>query len=406
MKSKLPNDGIYAVNPKNNEVIEVNKARLISLLRAEVKGVPEDHAKHYLKVIEGGDDIDTDGIEDPEYKKAVKAFVKAAEKAIDFHFEHEQELAKAAEKAEAAKRKENQQIALAGVAGQKSGELFIDVGTDGLQAMVKRASGGHFEASATGLTIKGAVKDVTKKDIAQLIGALASSSESVDVVRSQVLWNLGDAVLFAKSNFDNGEEIVEQVASTHGKSKHTIQQAVRLAEHFAPDERRPELTFTHHQEMFNYREAVPKGKMGKIIDVVLAGEPEFSVEKSNGEKEVITKPLSCNKMRAMLREAAGTGSGGGGGGGGRASTNFLYIGRNDGAVYSHDAMIPDAAAEYQIIDLGGGKFYDSKGKVEGKIVKLDTKQFENPEPKKEGAPKKPKGKKGSQQEQESADIPE
>lgn len=404
MKQKLPNDGIFAVNPRNGEVIEVNKAKLISLLRSEFKGVPEDHAKHYLKVIEGGDEIDTDGIEDPEYKKAVKAFVKATEKAISFHFDHEQELAKLAEKAEAAKRKENQQIALAGVAGQKTGELFIDVGTDGLQTMVKRASGGHFEASATGLVIKGAVKDVTKKDIAQLIGALATSSESVDIVRSQVQWNLGDAVLFARNNFDDGDAIVEQVASAYGKSKHTIQQAARLAEHFAQDERRPELTFTHHQEMFNYRDAVPKGKMGKIIDAVLVGEPEQSVGKANGENEVIRKPLSCNKMRALLREAAGTGPSGDQKPG-RSGGNFLYIGRNDGAVYSHDAMIPEAAADYQIIDLAGGRFYDSKGKVEGKIVKLNTKQFDKPEPKKEDDQKKSKGKKESAQKQEDSDIP-
>lgn len=383
------------------QIIATDTAKVLKQIAKDV-GLPkslEEWTPALFKMALAGEDFEpADNLDAAERKQAL-ALWKAITKALQAHKDCEAEQVKEAARAEKEQAASRDAIILAAPKGVEVAEKFTEVGLDGLNSMVKRVSNGCFEATATGLKlVKGAEPEA--KDFAFLIGALANSSEGLDRVKASVTWAMGDAVLAIKTGFpDEADEMVQQVVSVLGKQKHTIREAEKLAREWKPEDRMPELTATHHQELSNYRHLIPKAKFEKIIEEVLEGEIDNSLKLSNGKEIEQRKPLSCAKTRKLLQEAAGRSKDKDDGGNNEPvkheKPGFLYIDPSTGELFFHKEFAPKAVPSLKVVDLEALCLVGEDGQDGDKLADLSElpaswfkgEAVKAPKPKKEKKPK-------------------
>ena len=224
----------------------------------------------------------------------------------DAHLDIEVEIKDAKAKAEAevaaaiAKRGETLELATAkGYAGR---ELIVDQTVSNLCKLV----GKKFQVGSTGLTVSNGAT-INEADLANLIAQLASGAEAVQGMNATFQWALGDACILAETALgpDASSQLIDQVIELSGRQKNTIQDAVRVARAFPVEQRHKELSFTHYQELKNYKDNLKPKALEKIIEATLVGENPREIKTSDGQVIKQAIPLSCKKMRALLQEASG-----------------------------------------------------------------------------------------------------
>lgn len=208
------------------------------------------------------------------------------------------------EKAKAKQEQESQQRGQRLMVATGAGFARANAGVDAGMATLQTTIGKKFILTATGLTPAQDVK-ITEEDAGQLISCLTRTTDGLGAIQSAVSWALGDAVVFIEENFDEGEQLIEQIISETGKTKHTITEARRLAKAFPQDQRHAELSMTHHQEIFNYREGVKPARLEKIIDEIKVA--KVNVIKTKDGKEIKQAEAgSCSQLRKLLQESSET----------------------------------------------------------------------------------------------------
>lgn len=412
---------------------------------AKSVGIAIEAAQALFAIVIKKPDQETLEVPDDMTQKDAKLFLKAfaeLRKIWGIHLKKAEEDKIAAENAKAAKAAEKEAAKLAAVEQMKKNTLAATKGyaiasatAETLMSSVVKnlqtAVGKNFVVSATGLTVKEGAK-ISEEDAAILVSTMANASENSGKVNAAVNWALGDAVNFVEDNFQNGTDIITAVASANGQSKHTIQQASRVAKAFPPDKRIGEFTFTHHQEILNYGKNIPAKKLEKVIEAAReAVTLEAEGVTASGEKVKQTKPITVKKLRGMLQEASK--AEGKGNVGKKESktpatpsnvvampgvaapevvqkTGFIYI-TNQGDVFKSSVLSEKACASDTFaicIDLGAMRLLDADAAEADAIEDLDAEwlpeEEKAPEPVKAETPTLAKKKKAAAKKEEPAPV--
>lgn len=202
------------------------------------------------------------------------------------------------------------QIALiASAKGHALSNAYASSAVSAIQQML----GDKFVVTGSGVSpAEGAV--ITEEDFGNGIAFLAETSERENSIRATILLAFGDMILTARDSLGDeaADRLIQQVVSIHGQSKHTVQDSERVSRfkcRLFPNNDAPEgLTYTHWQELKNgfqghdgKLKADVKAIKG-IIRKVVEGNVVSSFINDEGEKIENRKPLSCNVLRAMIKE--------------------------------------------------------------------------------------------------------
>lgn len=227
--------------------------------------------------------------------KKAAARAKEAEKAAK---------AKAAEQAAAAKEKakadEAKVNAAHGVAITKAAEKGIAIAsrafgatglTENLDSALSKGVSKNISITSTGLTVKKG-STPTEIEITEALAGLCGINEETAKFRTTVTWAIGDAAILAEA-IGGGDRVVTQAIKERGVSKHTVMQAAAVCRDFLPEDRIGAVSFTHHQELRNYRKSI-KNKKGyeKLIEELR-------------EQAKADEVMPCSELRERLQILAG-----------------------------------------------------------------------------------------------------
>tara|TARA_R110000868_G_scaffold137858_1_gene351522 strand:- start:2300 stop:3406 length:1107 start_codon:yes stop_codon:yes gene_type:complete len=220
-----------------------------------------------------------------------KAVDKAAAAAL------KEKAAQAAVKAKADEAKVN---AAHGVAISRAAEKGIAIAsrafgatglTENLDSALSKGVSKNISITSTGLTVKkGSVP--TEIEITEALAGLCGINEETAKFRTTVTWAIGDAALLAEA-IGGGDRVVTQAIKERGVSKHTVMQAAAVCRDFLPEDRIAAVSFTHHQELRNYRKSI-KNKKGyeKLIEELR-------------EQAKADEVMPCSELRERLQILAG-----------------------------------------------------------------------------------------------------
>lgn len=278
------------------------KASSIFTTIAKEIGVKKGEVEIMFPVAFHGGDLDLSDDLDSAHRKLLNAAFKKLKAVVVSHNKLTSQLNNKKEEEKAIVLARGKTVAMATGVGYAKSEALIDAAMDDLQHVI----GDKFKITATGLTsVKGS--SFTEVDFANVIATLASGSEVISRIGNSICWSLGDAILLARKTLGESvaDTMVEQVIESSGRQKHTVVDALRIAEKFPASKRYKELSFTHHQELANYEKRIDPEKLQVIIEVTLTGENTREIVTPSGKKIKQARPLSCAKMRKALQEAAG-----------------------------------------------------------------------------------------------------
>lgn len=369
---------VFYIPSKGAAPEELETDKFLKMLAKEHDMKADDYFQGLVKVAldPDGFDLDEEG-KTPAEIKAEKKVIAAITKAFN---DSEKLVAKAKadeEKAEAAKEQEGKAIILAAHEGSK-----LSVGVVGNTVnWLQEAVGDKFVVSQTGLKVaKGATPST--EDMARIISGLSQTDGNMDAAKMTVMWSLGDALALAKKTLgdeDAYDRLVENAVSEFGKAKHTIQQAVRVAEFFPTSHRDvPGWTYTHFQECMNYAEGFKdiNDLYGLMAKLSKGKDATITVDKKKLSASV---PLSCAELRAELQEKTGKAKPSGSNGGTKPTyPKYIYVSCVDGkieAVSSDDcSMEACASGEFTVIDVKLNALIDKDGNC-GRHLKPLPKRF-------------------------------
>lgn len=263
-----------------------------------------------------GEDFDPDPDADPDTQKLDSLTFETVENMVAEHEriteevadEQAQAEAEKAAAAEAAKKRMELAVPMTREISRETGQSL----NSSLVAVLQGSLGDSWEVHDRYVTPKKGAT-ITEDDIVKGATAALGVDDSLDAVRGSNMLRLGDICLAAETLFDDGANLIAQIAEATGKAKHTIRQAINVCSFFAPDTRPVNLSFTHLQEHFNYREPakIAAADMTKwrrlhkaVLDKTIKGEPgnEITVE-IDGKKIKSNRPLSCARQRELYQEA-------------------------------------------------------------------------------------------------------
>jgi len=322
MKTKL------WITDVNGTIVAMSFTDLAAKVEAKCKGTEAAYIKPYFAVaLDGKGEPTMDestGFESAAQIKAYTAAWKAVQEMVKFHNEHQKELDNAEKRRKEELEKQGEQIALAEV----KAESLVDVTVrDGGIQNIQSGLGEKFVVSATGISgAEGA--ELSQKDILGAVAYMAKSADGIDKLKTVTTWGFGDMVVLAavslftgpdgKVNDDDLDDFVAQLCDTTGRSAQTVKQARRVSEYFdgttPARTRQAGLSFTHHQEAFNYANGVDAStKEGKAI-IAKIGEliqkaPSFKQKNVKDVKGKVTKvidvPMPVAEFRAELQKITG-----------------------------------------------------------------------------------------------------
>lgn len=269
------------------------------------KGMKPAQFDQLWEVAQSGNDLQLDPETPASESKWLNTMFKSMVKEIEETKKNVAKRASDAAAAQAAKEKQGKQFALATAEGFAKNEIFIDQTVE----VIQHGLGKKFVVTKTGLELAPDAK-ISPLDYGKAIAMLASGTEGAKTVANSMTWALGDLLRLARKNLGDEETdiIIAQVVEQTGQAKHTVAEAERVSTVFPPDERFPTLTYTHHQEIANYKGNIKAGELKKIVAKVVAGEDANArvIFSPSGEKITQRRPLSCAATRSLLKEASGT----------------------------------------------------------------------------------------------------
>lgn len=281
--------------------------------------------------------------------------------------------------------KRGHEIALASSRGYALSHAYADDAVD----RIGKVLGDRFKVTEGGLSVVG--KKLTELEAAKAIATLAEVTERGDVIRGTSMLAFGDLIVVVEETFGEkqGGELVEQAVSILGKSKHTVQEARRIALAFPKGERPKGLTYSHYALLKDAKGSgeVTPAKLSKIIETIQEGEVVSTVI-IDGKKKEQRKPLTCAATKRLINEAKGKPE--------KPSkpdkphlkeqapayeglTGFLYILLEDtNEVFTSMELDHDAlkSGDYAIIDLQGSSVVGPKGELYCLVKPLPVKEAE------------------------------
>lgn len=234
-----------------------------------------------------------------EKAKADKAKAEAKAKADKAKAEAK---AKAdAEKAAAAKEKAKRGEII--VLAAERGIALADAMLDNFAAGMQKALGKNVHVTSMGLELSDGVESLSEDEFSEGISTLARTTDNADKLKASSSFALGDLCNLALASGMDGDEIIQQAVRLKGKSKHTVQEAMRIARLIPLNKRVPGLTFTHWQTLCSYNE-VSEAKKEKILENIFVQEAEV-VTPSGKKLPPRKEPKSCRELKEELQKAAG-----------------------------------------------------------------------------------------------------
>jgi len=228
--------------------------------------------------------------------KAATARAKENEKAAKAKAKEAEAMAKEKAKADAAKLNEAHGLAIAKATQKGIAIARKAFGADGLTENLSTAMGKgvnkNISITSTGLSVAKGYSP-TEAEVTEAIAGLCGINEETSKFKTTVTWAIGDAVILADAFEGGGDRVAAQAISERGISKHTVLQAAVVCREFAPEDRIANLSFTHHQELRNYRKGI-KSKKGyeKLIEELR-------------ETAATDSAMSCAELRERLRSLSG-----------------------------------------------------------------------------------------------------
>ena len=160
---------------------------------------------------------------------------------------------------------------------------------EGLGKIVNKMVSENASVTEMGVSIKKGVQ-LTEEEISVGLSGVGGVMEQVDDFRSTLKWVIGD---FANASpEDKRDRVVAQATKEHGVIKHTTIQTMRVCEAIPFEDRIKGASFTHHQELFNYRECSKKKGYEALVDEL----------KDGAKNEAI---MSCAELRERLQALSG-----------------------------------------------------------------------------------------------------
>lgn len=151
----------------------------------------------------------------------------------------------------------------------------------------------HLKVTDTGITpAKGYKPD--ELELSKIISGLLRTNDETQKFKTCLQWVIGDAAILTESLGEGGSDrVVAQAISERGMAKHTAMQAIAVCRDFAPEDRISGVSFTHHQELRNYRKSI-KNKKGyaKLVEELR-------------EQAKADEVMSCAELRQRLQILAG-----------------------------------------------------------------------------------------------------
>lgn len=131
-------------------------------------------------------------------------------------------------------------------------------------------------------------------ELTEIVGGLLRTNDETTKFKTSLQWVIGDAAILTDSLADGGSDrVVAQAISERGMAKHTVMQAIAVARDFAPEDRIGGVSFTHHQELRNYRSSIKNKKgLAKLVEELR-------------EQAKADEVMSCAELRQRLRILAG-----------------------------------------------------------------------------------------------------
>lgn len=309
--------------------------------------------------------------------------------------------------------KRGHELMLASSKGFALSHAYLDSSVDAIGKLM----GDKFKVTLEGLSVKGKLTEV---EAAKAVATLAEVTERGDIVRGTSMLALGDLVVGVKAQLgeQEGDELINQAVSLVGRSKHTCQEAERVAIAFPHSGRPKGLSYTHLQILKDAKGSgeVAPAKLSQIIETVQEGEVVATVI-IDGKKKEQRKPLSVKATKKLLDEARGKNGDKPSAKSkpkGTISGGYLYTELEDANSVFHSEELDQEAVkskDYSIVSLNDGSVLDDKGHLYAKVQPLPVKKVvkeAKAEPKKDEKKKsdeKPKSEKPSKKEADDADLP-
>lgn len=176
-------------------------------------------------------------------------------------------------------------------------EEFSKQSLEGIQAMV----GGKFSVNRSGLEVMEG-ENPTQDDFLNAIGNLAESANAVTQLDKSLNFALGDLVNIAHRRFgeEGAQNMIACAVSTFGRAKHTVNEAYKVARNIEPQDRIPELSFTHHQILLGASKTLTPEQYKEVKAFVLDGE-KVTLNVA-GEEVVQQRPKSSPALREKIKE--------------------------------------------------------------------------------------------------------